>query len=528
MTTARGDWERLERDRDDYERRAEEAAAATLPFVFPRHGHSKAEGFEQPYNSLGAAAVNNLASKLSLALMPPNTAFFKFTLNREETRALLAGAQAAQQAGGDPEAVIKEIDYAFSEMEKEVMQEMEEQGLRPQLHQACINLVVTGNGMLSLVDERTWKFRNLRSYVVERGPDDSIIKLIIKECVQWSTLPKKVREKVDRPEDDDGDVDVYTVVEATDTGFKEWQEVEEVKVPRSDKTYAKDELPHLVLRWNRIDGEPYGRGLVEQYIGDLYSAEQLTKAIVDGSLAACRLLLMVDPNGTTPIKKVATAANGAVIAGNAEDVTVLQLNKQGDFTVAQAVVGQIQQRLSQAFLMATSVQRQGERVTATEIRAMMQELEAGLGGVYANLGEELSTPLVGIVTASMIRRKRLRSLPKGKVRPVVVVGLDALGRGQDLQKLDVFLMGVRDTFGPEALRYINVQGYLTARASAVGLNINGLVKTQQQMDAEQQQAMQAQMLDKGTAPAISGLAGLAKQGMAGIATQQEGNTNAGQ
>lgn len=49
--------------------------------------------------------------------------------------------------------------------------------------------------------------------------------------------------------------------------------------------------------------------------------------------------------------------------------------------------------MSFAFLLNSAVQRQGERVTAEEIRYVAGELEDTLGGVYSILAQELQLPL---------------------------------------------------------------------------------------------------------------------------------------
>ena len=45
----------------------------------------------------------------------------------------------------------------------------------------------------------------------------------------------------------------------------------------------------------------------------------------------------------------------------------------------------------------------------------------------------------------------LPQLPQNIVQPAIVTGIEALGRGQDLNKLDVFLAGIAQQLGPQAL-----------------------------------------------------------------------------
>ena len=77
------------------------------------------------------------------------------------------------------------------------------------------------------------------------------------------------------------------------------QEVAGIEVPNSRGTFKDGNNPFIPLRFIRIDGEDYGRGFIEEYIGDLRSLEALTQAIVQGSAASAKVLFLVRPNGTT-------------------------------------------------------------------------------------------------------------------------------------------------------------------------------------------------------------------------------------
>ena len=65
--------------------------------------------------------------------------------------------------------------------------------------------------------------------------------------------------------------------------------------------------------WEFIDGEDYGRGFIEEYLGDLRSLEALTQSIVPGSAASAKVLFLVRPNGTTKTANLAKAPNGAFL-----------------------------------------------------------------------------------------------------------------------------------------------------------------------------------------------------------------------
>ena len=60
-------------------------------------------------------------------------------------------------------------------------------------------------------------------------------------------------------------------------------------------------------------------------------------------------------------------------------------------------------------------------------------------------------PVVTRLMARMSKERRLPKLPKDIVKPTIVTGVEALGRGNDLQKLDLFLAGANQIVGPQAV-----------------------------------------------------------------------------
>ena len=239
--------------------------------------------------------------------------------------------------------------------------------------------------------------------------------------------------------------------------------------------------------------------MCEEYLGDIQSLESLTKAIVEGSAGASKMLFMVSPNGSTRAHKIAQSPNGAIIEGSASDVSVLQANKFQDFRVAQETIGRIEQRLQMAFMLNASVTRQAERVTASEISFLAKELEDSLGGVYSILSVEFQLPFVARKIAMMEKKKQLPKLPKGIVRPSIITGLEALGRGNDKNKIISFLTTIGNVLGPEALKqFVNVSDAITRLATAEGIDPDGLIRNQEDINAElQQQQLQqvAQNID---------------------------------
>ena len=86
-----------------------------------------------------------------------------------------------------------------------------------------------------------------------------------------------------------------------------------------------------------------------------------------------------------------------------------------------------------------------------------------------------------------------RKLPKNAVRPTIVAGVNALGRGQDRQSLIEFMTTIAQTMGPESIaQYVNPDEVIKRLAASQGIDVLNLVKSQEELQQEQQAAQQAQ------------------------------------
>jgi hypothetical protein len=453
----------------------------------PEEGFGAHSKLDTPFQGVGARGVNNLASKLLLALLPPNAPFFRLNVDTFKL-----------QEEGAPLELITEIEASLQSVEEAVMAEISRESYRTGLHEALKHLIITGNSLIYLPDEGGMRVFRLDRYVVKRDPMGNVTQIVTRENLSFKTLPEEMQQIVGDDVDADGNVSLYTAILLNDSNKWEiFQDINDTRVPNSEGTYEKDKSPFIPLRFSRVDGENYGRGYVEEYLGDLQSLESLTRAIVEGSAAAAKVLFLVNPNGTTRQRVLAEAPNGAIVQGSAQDVTTLQLQKGSDFQVAQVTMNEIKDRLGHAFLLTSGVVRNAERVTAEEIRMLSQELETAIGGLYSLLSNELQIPLVNRIMAAMNKAKRLPKLPKDIVNPVIITGVEALGRGNDLQKLDLFLAGAAQVVGPQAVaEYVNVGEYFKRRATSLGIKTQGLVKSEEEIQAMMQQQQQMQLTEK--------------------------------
>jgi len=484
MATAKSRYDALSSNRNQFLQTAIDASKLTLPYLIKQDEEdSNYKTLITPWQSVGAKGVTTLASKLMLALLPPQTSFFKLQID-EST--ILSGEL-------DP-SIRSDLDASFSKIERTMMESIAASDDRVVVHQALKHLVVSGNALIYM-DKDKLKLYPLNRYVVERDGLGNVIEIVTKEKVH-KTLIKGMLKEIDAKEvnrvDDEStgysreDVDVYTIIKRDNNRFVWHQEVYDKIIPNSQGKAPLDTTPWLPLRFNSVDNEAYGRGRVEEFMGDLKSLDALSQAICEGSAAAAKVVFTVSPSSTTKPSTLAKAGNGAIVQGRPDDIGVVQVGKQGDFSTAYQMIQQFERRLGEAFLVLTV--RQSERTTAEEVRMTQMELEQQLGGLFSLLTVEFLVPYLNRKLSVFQKTGEIPRLPKNIVKPAIVAGVNALGRGQDRESLQMFMQTIAQTMGPEAIsQYINPEEVVKRLAASQGIDTLNLVKTQEQLMQEQQQ-----------------------------------------
>ena len=501
--TIQSRYKEMDRDRQSMLERARDCAELTIPSLLPPESSDQDDPLPTPYQGLGARGVNNLASKLLLTLLPPNNTFFKLNVNN----------QALKQLENQEEGLKTKVEQKLSEIEQNVMQEVRSQTLRVDVFEVLKMLIVTGDALLYLPDEGGSEVFKLTQYVIHRNTMGEVLEIITKEQVDLFSLPESVQDEIiEKHELDDEmdekdireeEFDLYTRIALNNEGDK-WevvQEVDEIEIEDTKGTYDVGESPWIPLRWTAPTGEDYGRGLVEEYLGDFKTLESLTKALVEGSAVASRIVGLVNPNGVTRTKKLANADNGDFIEGREEDVSFLQIEKNNDYKIIYQKTQEIKERLKHAFLLMDAIRRDAERVTAQEIRMMAKELEDALGGAYSLLSVEFQLPLVKRLMDQMESQGKLPKLPDDTVEPQIVTGIEALGRGHDLDKLMQFMQALEPLGPKQIIPRLNVSDYMVRVATALGMDTSGLVKSEKQINKRREQSQKAETL-KNIAPEI--------------------------
>jgi hypothetical protein len=480
---AKSRYDHLSSYRSQFLDTAVECSKLTIPYLIQRDEFRVThQSLRQPWQSVGSKGVVTLASKLMLSLLPPQTTFFKLQVRDDKLGTEL------------PAEIRSELDLSFAKMERMVMDSVAASSDRVVVHQALKHLVVGGNALIFMGKDGL-KHYPLNRYVVDRDGNGNVIEIVTKELINKNLLPPEIMKEplptMDESFSHEDDVEVYTHVRLDNNRWLWYQEAYGKKLPGSDSKAPKDASPWLVLRFNSVDGENYGRGRVEEFLGDLKSLDALSQSLVEGSAAAAKVVFVVSPSSTTKAQTLAKAGNGAIVQGRPDDIGVVQVGKTADFSTAMTMMQQLERRLAEAFLILNV--RQSERTTAEEVRLTQLELEQQLGGLFSLLTVEFLLPYLNRKMLVLQRSGQLPRIPKDLVNPTIVAGINALGRGQDRESLTSFIMTIAQTLGPEALmQYINADEAIKRLAAAQGIDVLNLVKSMEQIQEENQAAAEQQ------------------------------------
>jgi len=483
---ARERYNQLVTDRRQFLDKAVDCSKLTLPYLIQDDTSSRPthETLNIPWQSVGSKCVVGLAAKLMLATLPPQGTFFKLQVREDKLGEEL------------PPEARSELDLSLSKMERMVMDYIAASNDRVVIHQALKHLIVGGNALLFMGKDGIKNYP-LNRYVVNRDGNGNVLEIVTKELISRDVLGYEIP----KPQPNTGidetkgthtdEVEVYTCVKLENGRWVWYQEVEDKIIPGSRSTAPKNASPWLVLTFNSVDGEQYGRGRVEEFLGDLKSLEGLSQALVEGAAAASKVIFLVSPSSTTKPATIAKAGNGAIVQGRAEDVQVVQVGKTADFGTAAQMAQTIERRLLEAFLVMNV--RNAERVTAEEVRLTQLELEQQLGGIFSLLTTSFLIPYLDRTLLVLQRSNELPKLPKDFVRPAIVAGVNALGRGQDREALTMFMQTIAQTVGPEALmKFINPLEAIKRLAAAQGIDVLNLVKTKEEIMGDKEQLMEEQ------------------------------------
>ena len=511
--------------------RARTCASLTKPWVLPPDGFdiNGTEKLDEPFSSLAAKGVTNLEGRLLLALYPPGRPFFSLRVSPEVSTDPQIAPEQLQQF----EQILFLQELAIqAALEATYLgdraQNRRRSGFRSQKRAAISQLLITGDVLEQFTDDYRLKVFRRDQYITKRDSSGDVLCHIVKEIVDPLAFTNEMiaacglnaQELAVQPSSDRLQ-DMYTQCEWNPLS-KTWVITQECN-GRVIQTSEDQVSPFMATTYELAPGESYGRGLVELNLGDIRSMNELTLALLDFSATASKQLFALDTNSQVSPSDLAKPSGSVIQArvqgGQVTDIGMVRADKMADFQVTASTRDSIRKDLASVMLMESEATPRGERVTAFQVQRVASELEGALGGIYGQIADQQQTPLIERVMYQMKRDRKMPALPDDSIQIETLTGISALSRESEGGRL-LQVLQVVGQMGPEAMQRVNQDVLIDLLMRSAGVYEPCLIKTQEQILAERQQAMEMQMAQQAGAKAVDVIGNTEEQRMMQEAEQQ--------
>lgn len=483
--------------------RKRDHAELTLPFLLPLAGKSQHQDLPVPYSGLPAEGINALAARIVSIIVPMGTLpLFELFLDSQLV------------PEGEDTTAEQEV---LSRVERAVTDRLYLSNLRPQMFLAIKHLIAIGDVLVFQKPNLDLQLHRFDEYTVARTTSGEWREIIIREMIDPELNPELAQIESNAPGHPSGvkgfpRSNADRTFEPLFTRLTRDNDESEVKVEREfrsskltdagiDSEAASFEVPaHFPLRFGAISGEDYGVSLVEESFGDIRSLDGLSAALIDGAALNSEYRWGVNPGGITEINDLRNSVNGDWVPAGREDVFPLAFQNSAQVQHTLTAVTHRETRLGRRFLMNSVVQPRGERVTARQVTIIAQELEQALGGVLSMINRDILVPLIRH-TIWLLTQEESNVLPPefgeiiaqddGIIKLRVRAGLELLQREAEQEKLDAWLERMQG-LPPAASEAINWPAVQRKIMKNMGIESTGIIKTDEQIEAERQAAFQQQ------------------------------------
>lgn len=481
--------------------RARQCARLTKPWILPEIGRSEGDRLYVNNQSLGSRGVSIVAGKLLLALFPPDQPWFAIDLEPE-----------FQHNPDIPDDFKNAVQYRLWLQQLQIAATLESSslesvsrpgvGFRVGQHHSIMQMVVTGDTLEEITDDYKVEVHRRDRYVTVRDDAGCVMFHIVRKRVDPLTLTEEDWSKAQiDPEVRQRPVsqrmmDLYTM--------HEWQ-------PRTNTWVIRQEVNGYEFRTSEepvsrlistpfelITGENAGHGLVEQNFGDLATLDALRAKQREAIGNMARMVPVLDGSSAIDeddlLRPSGEPIRGRVVGGVVQDAAFLQTNKNADIASVSQYIELLARDLAKAFMMESAVQPQKDRVTARQIDTITEEVQGALGGLFIPISEHKTLPILRRVRWMMKRDGLIPAMKKEAERMVryrVLTGLPALARQATVGRVISFAQVVA-SLGPQAMARINEGVLIRMVERANNFYEPGLVKSDEQVQQEQQAAIRAQ------------------------------------
>lgn len=488
-------WTVMQGEKGDLERRSEEYARWTVPYVCPEEG---TEGQEQEKAdiAIGPRLVNHLANKVVDTMFPHDRPFFAVTLTPEMRQKL------RKELGEEAEAQFAEaVRSETTAVEEVAMRKLRLTTYRPQAVEAVKHQIITGNAVLRRLKDGSRIVYGVKDFGIRRNVDGKAYHILLRDAKFFGSLPKDIKQRTLNVHKEYKDSDKCTLYTEYKWDGNRWcmrQAVDDVMIDKGVK-YKPVDLPVLPLVWNLARGENYGRGLVEDHATAFHQIDVLTKALIDMVGVMADIKFLVDPASVLDPQELNDSPRGSYHQGREGDISTPSNQRRLEVQATMQIIQSLERELAQAFLLNSAGVRDAERVTAEEIRFIAMELESAFGGLYSRLALEWQKHEAEYAVSQINFDTDLGDSKLSAFEVVVTTGLESLSREGQLDNLRRALADLQmlDTVPEELRGTINPLKFASFIFNNHAVKFQEFQYTEQEMQANNDAAMaqQQQMLE---------------------------------
>ena len=546
--TVRQLFTRCDADRHGSLEQARIAAMLTKPHVLPPAGQRANQELPKNFQSIGSRGISILVGKLLLAMYPPGVPWF----------VLVPAAHIRNDPNVDPSIVQQTQQDLFlygstlmaqlesSEVNPDTDMRRRVIGFRSHKARTIEQILITGDALERLHDDFRMQLFRRHEYVSKRDTGGAVLFHIVQESKDMADLspdPQRQRELYEKsglPDDLLTQEDPTKRIKPIYT-WVQWQ-------PKTRTWVIRQEInDHVILESQEpvspfistpfeLTGEDYGRGFIEsQNLGDLRSLDELELRLLEHLGLSSKALLGIDDSANMRdddlMQPPGSLVHGCrVVNGVVQNIGPIQFTSGRDYQMLVNGVTRKSQSLAASMLIESETTRQAERVTTVEIQRNVAELQSALGGVYTSVADENQLPLLQRVIWQWNEQNNT-DLPRNEAGESLIevrslTGLAALSNNQDIQKLLTALQMLQQ-LGPEAMRRIDIGVAVDVLLRQVGLHEPGLIKSSDQIAAEDQAAAKQQLALQAGQQAIQS-SGRIAEGQAAAQAQAEPQNGQGE
>lgn len=500
-------------------------SALTDPSVFPpeaahenhsEFSHNKRLRLPETYTSVGARGITILEGLMTSALYPVTQPFFELAPPIRIENDLVSRddgsyEQYMQELAGIELAAMAILESAGADEQSN----RRPFGFRSRKSIAIRQALIAGDVLEKMGDD--YRVRPFRpdQYVTRRDSAGDVLYHITSERVDMLSLTDEQRAAAEIDIDDYKGRDplkrmetIYTLIEWNPQS-KRWvisQQVRNGLIPNSKGEMSTEETvsPYFSTAFKLAPNEDYGRGFIEvNCLGDLRSLNELQRHRLNLLYLAAKQHPALDHASQLQendlLEETGVPIRARVEGGQVQDVAPFSFGTIADYQMLTQGVQTYTQDLARTMLIESASAPNKDRVTATQIQRIAQELEGALGGVYTQIADDQQRPLVARTLYQMQRDGIIESITsdgENLVEIKTLTGLVALQREAQRVKLLDFAQYVQ-MFGDQGMARIDLDVALSVYQRLQSIKMPGLVKSPEAVAAEEQARLQSVAAERG-------------------------------